>query len=56
LLTAGHSCPGAEEVYGISGRSFSAGEGLDPDVAAAAAAVADAIRAELEKYPDPGPG
>lgn len=37
-------------VYAISGRDFSAGEGLDPTVAAAARHVAGAIRAESANY------
>jgi hydrogenase maturation protease len=37
-------------IYGISGADFSAGQGLSPPVAAAAATVAAAILAEVARY------
>ncbi|CAI7975265.1 hydrogenase maturation protease [Frankia sp. Hr75.2] len=40
-------------IYAISGRDFSAGEGLDPDVAAAARTVTAAVHAETANHAAP---
>jgi hydrogenase maturation protease len=43
--------PAHTVVFGISGAAFGAGEGLAPGVAAAVGPVAEAIRAEMDRFP-----